>query len=108
MIEFDPIAVTIESIIVKYFENGLKPSIKAEMDQNASYLNDYKELVAKAIRAKTKAGLWPSSYVRESDQQVTQGNQSAHAIAYKVQTQRAMKDHCKGESKAKASVPTFI
>ena len=49
--------------MVKYFEKGLKPSIKVEIDQNASHLDDYKKLVAKAVRAKAKAGLQPSSYV---------------------------------------------
>ena len=54
--------------MVRYFEEGLKPSIKAEMDQDASHLDDYEELVTKAVKAKAKAGLQPSSYVRETDQ----------------------------------------
>ena len=59
-----------ESSIVKYFEEGLKPFIKAEMNQNASYLDNYEELVAKAVRVKVKAGLRPSFYIWETDQQV--------------------------------------
>ena len=70
LIEFDPVAAPTKSTIVRYFEEGLKLSIKAEMDQNASHLNDYEELVAKAVRAKAKAGLQPSFYVRETDIQV--------------------------------------
>ena len=93
--------------MVRYFEEGLKPSIKAEMDQDASHLDDYEELVAKAVRAEAKAGLRPSSYVRETDQQVSRGNRPAHTIAHKIQTQGAMKDHCRDKSKAKASVPTL-
>ena len=92
--------------MVRYFEESLKPSIKAEMDQDASHLDDYEELVAKAVRAEAKAGLRPSSYVRETDQQVPRGNRPAHTTAHKVQTQGAMKDHRGDESKAKASVPT--
>ena len=92
--------------MVRYFEEGLKPSIKAEMDQDAHLLDDYEELVAKAIRAKAKAGLRPSSYVRETDQQVSRGNRPAHTTAHKVQTQGAMKNHCGNVSKAKGSTST--
>ena len=53
--------------MVRYFEKGLKPSIKAEIDQDDSQLIDYEELVAKAIKAEAKAGLRPSSYVRATD-----------------------------------------
>ena len=76
------------------------------MDQDASYLDDYEELVVEAVRAEVKAGLRPSSYVQETDQHVPRGNRPTHTIAHKVQTQGAMKDHRKDESKAKASVPT--
>ena len=47
--------------MVRYFEEGLKPSIKAEIDQDDSQLINYEELVAKAIRAEAKADLRPSS-----------------------------------------------
>ena len=67
MIEFDLIATSTKSIIVRYFERGLKLSIKAEMDKNAPQLNDYKELVAKTVKAKTKASLQPSSYMQETN-----------------------------------------
>ena len=54
--------------MVKDFEKGLKLFIKAEMDQNASHLDDYKELVAKVVRAEANAGLQPSSYIQETNQ----------------------------------------
>ena len=57
-----------ESTNVRYFEKGLKPSIKAEIDQDAIHLDNYEELVAKTIRAEAKAGLQPSSYVQKTDQ----------------------------------------
>ena len=65
--EFDPAAVFTESTMVKYFEESLKPSIKAEIDQDATYLNDYEELIAKEVGTEAKAGLRPSSYIRETD-----------------------------------------
>ena len=67
LIEFDLVAVPTESTMVRYFEKSLKQLIKAKMDQDTSYLNNYEELVAKAVRVEAKAGLWPSSYVRETD-----------------------------------------
>ena len=53
--------------IVRYFEEGLKPSIKAEIDQDNSQLVDYEKLVVKAVKAKTKAGLCLSSYMQKTD-----------------------------------------
>ena len=40
------------------------------MDQDASHLDDNEELVAKAVRAKAKAGLQPSFYIQKTKQQV--------------------------------------
>ena len=70
MIEFDPVAAPTESTMVIYFEKDLKPSIKAEMDQDPSQLDNYKELVAKMARAEVKTDLRPSSCVQKSDKQV--------------------------------------
>ena len=67
LMEFDLVAPPTESTMVGYFEKGLKPSIKAEMNQDATHLHNYEELVAKAVRAEAKAGLRPSSYVREAN-----------------------------------------
>ena len=73
-----------EVTMVRYFEEGLKPSIKAKMDQDYSQLIDYEELVAKAVRAETKAGLHPSFYMRETDLNCLRRNQSAYNTAHKV------------------------
>ena len=37
------------------------------MNQDATHLDNYEELVAKAVRAEAKASLRPSSYVQEAD-----------------------------------------
>ena len=67
MIEFYPAATPTEVTMVRYFEKDLEPSIKAEIDQDATHLDNYEELIAKAVRVKAKAGLRPSFYVRETD-----------------------------------------
>ena len=89
--------------MVRYFKEGLKPSIKAEIDQNATHLDDYEELVAKAVRVEAKAGLRPSFYMPETDIQVLRRIQPAHTTAYNVQTQETM--HC-GEDSKPSKAPT--
>ena len=103
--EFDPAAAPTESTMVRYFEEGLKPSIKAEMDQDATHSDNYEELIAKAVRAKAKAGLRPSFYMRETDFQVLQESWSAHNTTHKVQTQEAM-NHADDSKAFKAPIST--
>ena len=86
VLEYDPVASPTEVTMVRYFEEGLKQSIKVEMDQDNSQLIDYEELVAKMVRAEAKAGLRPSSYVRKPDLNCLRGNRPAHITAHKVQT----------------------
>ena len=105
LMEFDPAAAPTESTMVRYFEEGLKPSIKAEIDQDATHLDDYEELVLKAVRAEAKAGLRPSSYVREADLQVLRGSRPTHTTAHKVQTQGAVTRGDESKTKAPASTP---
>ena len=54
------------------------------MDQDVSHLDDYEELVAKAVGAKAKAGLQPNFYVQKTNQQIPQENWPAHITAHKV------------------------
>ena len=96
-----------EFIMIRYFEESLKLSIKAEIDQDNSQLIDYKKLVAKAVRAKTKLGLQASFYIRKTDLNYLWGSWLAHITVYKVQTQGAVKDYCRDDSKAcKANAST--
>ena len=75
------------------------------MDQDATHLDDYEELVAKAVTAKVKAGLQPSSYIQETDIQILQRSRPAHATVQKVRTQRAMTCGDKSRDKSPASTP---
>ena len=65
--EFDLAAALTELKMVRYFEKGLKPSIKAEIDQDTTHLDDYEELIVKVVRAEAKASLWPSSFMWKTD-----------------------------------------
>ena len=55
--ECDLVATPIESTIVRYFQKGLKLSIKAKIDQDTTQLDNYKELIMKAVRVKAKTDL---------------------------------------------------
>ena len=76
------------------------------MDQDATHLDDYEELVSKAVRAEAKAGLRPSSYVREADLQVLQGSRPTHTTAHKIQTQGTVTCGDKSKTKGPESAPT--
>ena len=65
--EFDPATTSTESTMVRYFEKSLKSSIKAEIDQDATYLDNYEELIDKAVKAEAKTSLQPSSYIQKID-----------------------------------------
>ena len=105
LLEYDPVAAPTEVTMVRYFEEGLKPSIKAEMDQDDSQLINYEELVAKAVKVKAKVNLYPSSYMRETDLSCLRENRPAHTTTHKIQTQGAVNcgDDCKA---SKGSVST--
>ena len=85
-IEFDPAVIPTKSMMVRYFEEGLKPFIKAKMDQDATHLDDYEELVAKVVRAKAKPGILPSFYVWKTNIQVLQRSRPAHITTHNIQT----------------------
>ena len=65
--KFDPTAAPTESKMVRYFEEGLKPSIKAERDPDASHQDDYEKLVIKTMRIEAKVGLQPSFHMQKTD-----------------------------------------
>lgn len=55
--EFDSVRVPKEITMIRYFREGLKLSIKAEMDQRGREFNSFQELVEKAVKAEAKAAL---------------------------------------------------
>ena len=68
MIEFDSECASEEGTMIRYFREGLRPSVRVEMEQRGRELNSFKELVEKAVNAKAKAALRPRFYARETNQ----------------------------------------
>ena len=76
--EFDSIGAPTEITMIRYFREGLKPSIKAEMDQRGRELDSFEELVEKVVEAEAKAALRPASYARKTDHRCLQGTRPAY------------------------------
>lgn len=74
LLEFDANGAPKESDLIRYFQEALKPSIKAEMENQADEYEDWDELVRKTVTAEAKAALRPASYIREMDQHRSRGN----------------------------------
>ena len=68
LMEFDADGIPGEPTIISHFREGLKPSIRAEIEQRGRKLDSFEELVQKAVDNKTKTALRPSSTTCETDQ----------------------------------------
>lgn len=84
--KFDTAASLIKLTMVRYFEEDLKLSIKAEIDQDAHQLDSFEDLVTKTVKAKIKAGLRPNLYVCKTDYYCPQRSWLAHLSAYRIKT----------------------
>ena len=73
--------------MICYFWEGLKPSIKVEIEQQDRESMDFEEMVQRAVNAEAKAGLRSSTMVRESDARCPRGHRPSHNTSSKVQTQ---------------------
>ena len=106
LLEFDTDRAPKEGTMIRYFRDGLIPSIWAEMEQCRRELNSFKELVEKAIDAKARAALRPRSYARETDQHCPRGSWPAHSTTAKAQGQGfSMKDPRVEEPRFKPQEP---
>ena len=85
--EFDPIRTPDKLTMICYFREGLKLSIKVEMEQQDRKSMDFEEMVQRTVNAEDKAGLRSSTMVRESDARCLRGHRPSHNTSSKVQTQ---------------------
>lgn len=85
LVEFDADGAPEESTLICFFREGLKPSIKAQMEQRGRESDSWEELVEKAVVAEAKASLQPPSFIREMDQRCTRGSRPAHTTVARSQ-----------------------
>ena len=71
--EFDPIATPNKEIMIRYFWNGLRPSVRAQLDARGRDLDFWQEAIKKAVNAEAKAMLQSSSNIHEMDSRYSQG-----------------------------------
>ena len=83
--KFDADGALKKSDLIRFFWEGLKPLVKAQMEQRGWELDSWEQLIEKAIETEAKAGLQPSFILREMDQRCHQGNRPAHTTVAKSQ-----------------------
>ena len=67
--------------MIRFFRKGLKPLVRAQIEQRSRESDSWEELVEKAVNAKAKAGLLPTSLTRYMDERAPCGNRPIHTTA---------------------------
>ncbi len=65
--EFDPSGATNETTLIRYFREGFRLSIRAQLDYRGQDLDGWEEVVEKVGDVEAKANLQPPFYVRDID-----------------------------------------
>ena len=82
--EFDPIRSPNKLTMICYFREGLKPSIKVEMEQQDQESMDFEEMVQRAVNVEAKVGLRSSTMVRELDARCPRGHRPSYNTSSKM------------------------
>ena len=65
--------------MLRYFREGLKPSILAELEHRDLELESFDQMVKKAVDAEAKSALRPRSSTKEMDQHCPRGNRPTNS-----------------------------
>ena len=69
--------------MLKYFREGLKPSVLTELEYWDLELENFNQMVKKAVDAEAKSALRPCSSIKEMDQNCPWGNRPANSTVAK-------------------------
>ena len=83
LLEYDPAGAPGEPTMLRYFREGLRPSIRVELEHRDLELESFEQLVKKVVEAEGKASLRPRTTTREMDQRCPQGNRPAYTTVGK-------------------------
>ena len=72
--------------MIRYFWEGLKPSIKVEIEQQDRASTSFEEMVQKAVNAEAKVGLKSSTMVRDLHVHCPKGHRLSHNTSSKMQS----------------------
>ena len=87
LLEYDPIGAPAKPTILRYFREGLIPSILAELQNEDLELENFVQIIKKAVVAEAKANLRPRATTRDMDQHCPRGSRLAHTTAAKANSQ---------------------
>ena len=63
--------------MIQYFREGLRPSIRAQLDARSRDLDSWEEAVKKAVNAEAKTSLQSPASTRDMDSRCPRGNRAA-------------------------------
>ena len=107
LLEYNLIRAPTEPTMLRYFRECLRPSILAELQNEDLELENFVQIVKKAVVAEAKANLRPRATTRDMDQHCPRGSRSANTTAAKASSQdnsqgQSIKDPRVEESKARS------
>ena len=83
LLEFNPVGALTKPIMLKYFWKDLKPSILAELEHRDFELENFNQMIKKAVNAKAKLALQPCSSTKKIDQNCSWDNRPANSTIAK-------------------------
>ena len=100
LLEYDPVGAPTKPTMLRYFREGLKPSILAELEHRDLELESFDQMVKKAVDAEAKSALRPRSSTKEMDQHCPRGNRPTNSTKSQGST---MKDPRSEEPKVRGT-----
>ena len=101
MLAYNLVGAPAEPTILRYFKESLWPSILAELQNKDHKLENFLQIVKKAVAAEAKANLRSQATTKDMDQHCPWGSRSANSTAAKNQGQ-SIKDPREEEPKVRA------
>ena len=101
LLVYDPVEAPVEPTMFRYFQKGLRPSILAKLQNEDHELENFLQIVKKAVAAEAKANLRSRATTKDMDQHCPRGSRSANSTAAKNQGQ-SIKDPREEEPKVRA------
>ena len=86
LLAYNPIGAPAKFTMLRYFQKGLRPSILAKLQNENHELENFFQIVKKAVAAKAKANLRSWATIKNIDQYCPQGSWSANSTAAKAST----------------------
>ena len=91
LLEYDPVGAPTKPTMLRYFREGLKPSVLAELKHRDLELESFNQMIKKAVDVEAKSALRARSSTKEMDQNCLWGSRPANSTVAKGQG-NAIKD----------------